>query len=295
MLTSCYVGPPAFGETLLQWFSKPPIPIHVQLILDVKHHHDFLIVDIRGQHNQKCASLPMKCRRCVWIATQDKTNIVHEAAVSNSNVSRCALLTDTYCPPIMVWMACIMQQCHDKVVNLNDVSVSRRVFGKVHDATQQATLVMLLDVNLSSTLGNDMWEPMLVGHNVVNCKQIDDHFKERDLDQPFLCVVFKRQCIADASMIDSLCMDVSRQSDDVVRPCVHMLPNSIHGPVAMQRLHHLDASHAKEDDHQVEPPVLAFNHLVTRPLSWSSLVQQARVCYKVHCMVPFETREPYEP
>ena len=145
MLTFCYVGPAAFGKILLAWFSKPPIPIHIQLIFDTQHLHDFLILDIRERDARTVLALPPQCRRCGGIATQDKSNLVHEAALKSTS-SQCALITDGYCPPIMVWMSCIMQQCHNKIVNLNDFAVSRKVFGKVHDATRDTLVILMASV-----------------------------------------------------------------------------------------------------------------------------------------------------
>ena len=97
-------------------------------------------------------------------------------------------------------------------------------------------------------------------------------------------MIFKRHCIAKMSMIEDLCKELNSQRADVVRPCIHVLLRSMQRPVAIQRLQHLINVHAKGDD-QEETPVLAFNHFVKEGLTWSSLVQQARICGGVHCMI----------
>eukprot|EP00891_Asterochloris_glomerata_P005804 jgi/Astpho2/5804/fgenesh1_pg.00080_%23_57_t len=113
-----------------------------------------------------------------------------------------------------------MQQCHNKIVNLNDFAVSRKVFGKVHDATRDTLVILMASVAApDAPTPFDPKEPMLASHNVVSCQLGGNYFEQQE--QPPFCVIFKRHCIAKMSMIEDLCKELNSQRADVVRPCIH--------------------------------------------------------------------------
>ena len=206
MLTFCCIGSSStFSEDLKGWFKKPPIPIQVRLIFDVHQPHEFLIADIR-KHKLDVV-VGSKLKRCVWIASHNNVAILHKAlheAVMGCPSSSCALLTNNYCPPILVWMAAIMQQCHNKMVDLDDISITKRVFGKVQQLASDILVILLSTDTVKVT------DPLVKGHTVVVASSVDQCF-DFEKTQATSFVIFRTACLADDALVSSLSLALKRE------------------------------------------------------------------------------------